>query len=97
MKKSELKNLIKEAVKETFQEELKEIVTEALKSTSSQPKTSSLPAYDRQKISEQIFGGQTLTTSNNLNQFNPAGAMAGGDLPPGELSMEQILSITNPK
>jgi hypothetical protein len=34
-------------------------------------------------------------TTQNVAQFNPMGTMPGGDLPAGELSMNQIMGLMN--
>ena len=108
MKPQIFKKLIKEAVKEAIQEELKEVLLEALKapkqtfveqSSQSQfasPINSPQISEDRRAKYASILG-ETATqfTTQNVNRFNPQGAMPGGDLPQGELGMDQIMGLLN--
>jgi len=109
MKSSELKKLIKEAVREAIQEELKEVLLEAVRApkitntaapsqvleavTSEQPPFSNTP--QQREAYANILGGMEsgLTTNQVPPKFNPTGGLPGGDLPPGEVDMSQIMSI----
>jgi hypothetical protein len=109
MKLTELRKVIREEVKAAIQEELKDILLEAVKT----PKTnisenisSSKPQVDtqsqqmaRQSIMSQMMaskGNPTLTT-NNVNNFNPQGTMPGGDLPQGDVNLDQIMGLMKGK
>ena len=107
MKQNALKNLIKEAVKEAIQEELKEILLEAVRA----PKQTVVENVQSQKTVEgpvmsskekraayqNILGDMqaNFTTQDVAKPFNPQGAMPGGDLPEGELNMNQIMGLMN--
>ena len=109
MKQSVLKNMIKEAVKEAIQEELKDILLEAVRS----PKQTVVETIQPQKIAEgpsissnerraayqNIMGDmQAQFTSQNVPKpFNPVGGLPGGDLPEGEVNMNQIMNLMNGK
>ena len=102
MKTQALKTLIKEAVREAIQEELKEVLLEAIKAPKMStptpppmtPPSPSLTMEDRRQKYANILGetAQQFTT-NDVPSFNPQGAMPGGDLPAGELNMNQIMSL----
>ena len=108
MKTSQLKTLVKEAVKEAIQEELREILLEAVKSpkvvteskdTYAQPNLSNpkqLTPQERKDMFSGILGemqqGGAATTAYQGN-FNPKGTMPGGDLPSGEVGMNQIMNM----
>ena len=111
MKLTELRKVIREEVKAAIQEELKDILLEAVRSPkpsinetqtlSSQPK-SSQPSLQEQKAARQEImnkmmgsGGNLNLTSNDVNTFNPQGTMSGGDLPAGNLGLDQIMSLIN--
>lgn len=110
MKPQIFKKLIKEAVKEAIQEELKEVLLEAVKAPkqtfveqSPQPQFSSpinspQISEDRRAKYASILG-ETATqfTSQDVQRFNPQGTMPGGDLPQGELGMDQIMGLMNSK
>ena len=108
MKTSQLKTLVKEAVKEAIQEELREILLEAVKSpkvvteskdTYAQPNLSNpkqLTPQERKDMFSGILGemqqGGAATTAYQ-GTFNPKGIMPGGDLPSGEVGMDQIMNM----
>lgn len=108
MKTSQLKTLVKEAVKEAIQEELREILLEAVKSpkvvteskdTYAQPNLSNpkqLTPQERKDMFSGILGemqqGGAATTAYQ-GTFNPKGTMPGGDLPSGEVGMDQIMNM----
>lgn len=107
MKQNALKKLIKEAVKEAIQEELKEILLEAVRS----PKQTVVEQIQPQKVVEgpamnsnekraayqNIMGDMQaqLTSQNVPKPFNPQGGLPGGDLPDGEVNMNQIMGLMN--
>ena len=107
MKQDALKKLIKQAVKEAIQEELKDILLEAVRSPkqtvveSIQPQKvvdgPSMSSKEKRAAYQNILGDmQTSFTSQNVAQpFNPQGAMPGGDLPAGEVNMDQIMNLMN--
>jgi hypothetical protein len=108
MKTSQLKTLVKEAVKEAIQEELREILLEAVKSpkvvteskdTYAQPSISNprqLTSSERKDMFSGILGemqqGGAATTAYQ-GTFDPKGAVPGGDLPGGEVGMDQIMNM----
>jgi len=108
MKSSELKKMIKEAVKEAIQDELKEIILEAIKSpkqmvteskninTSTQ--TPQLSSVDTRQKYMDVLGETALNyTSKDVQRFNPQGVgdttSPNGSLPGGELGMDQIMNL----
>lgn len=109
MKTSQLKTLVKEAVKEAIQEELRDILLEAVKSPKSvvteSKNTYAQPHIDSPKqltpeerrnmfggiLSEMQQGGAATTAYKGT--FNPQGAVPGGDLPAGEVGMDQIMNM----
>ena len=107
MKQNALKKLIKEAVKEAIQEELKEILLEAVRAPKQtvveniQPqKTVEGPVMsskEKRAAYQNILGDMqsNFTTQDVARPFNPQGAMPGGDLPAGELNMNQIMGLMN--
>jgi len=109
MKSQVLKSLIKEAVKEAIQEELKEVLLEAVRAprqtvSESLPKISqSQPSQpineDRRAKYADILGetAASFTSADVKPRFNPQGTMPGGDLPPGELGMDQIMGLISKK
>lgn len=109
MKVSELKVIVKEAVKEAIQEELKDIMLEALKSpksvvaesVSTPPPTPAAPV-DRAAMRDSYMSalGNTapLNTSNLAGgsfRPNPGHDNANGALPEGEVDMSQIMGLMN--
>jgi hypothetical protein len=111
MKATELKKFIKDAVREAIQEELKEILLEAVKSPKqviresyTPPNTTSPSAppnitMDRRQSYMDVLGETALSfTSNDAQKFNPRGVdPMSGNLPGGELGMDQIMSLLNTK
>lgn len=108
MKPQIFKKLIKEAVKEAIQEELKEVLLEAVKApkqvntyqpvNETLPKASTPVSEDRRAKYANILGETAAQfTSQDVQRFNPQGAMPGGDLPQGELGMDQIMGLMNKK
>lgn len=106
MKLSQLKNIVKGAVKEAIQEEMKDILLEAIKvpknkiqETTSQP----LPESSKTQLRENMMnvldsmrpgsnGTLNATTANVPMQVTPGmDTMSdGGKLPEGSVSMDQI-------
>jgi hypothetical protein len=106
MKAQAFKALIKEAVKEAIQEELKEVLLEAVRAP--RQIVNETPSYSPSSISPQPVSedrrakyanilGETAAqfNSQDVNRFNPQGAMPGGDLPSGTLGMDQIMGLMN--
>lgn len=103
--------MIKDAVKEAIQEELKDILLEAVRApkTSSvnvvkesvqPPQTPSMTAEQKRAAYQNILGemGNTMTTNNVPQRFNPAGGDSiNGSLPPGEVDMSQIAGLMGKK
>ena len=105
MKQNAFKKLIKEAVKEAIQEELKDVLLEAVKAPKSQVVEQSIPSgpsmgfQERREAYKNILGDMqsSFTTKNVPQPFNPQGTMPGGDLPSGEVNMNQIMNLMNSK
>ena len=107
MKQDALKKLIKQAVKEAIQEEIKDILLEAVRAPKQtvveniQPqKTVEGPVMsskEKRAAYQNILGDMqaNFTTQDVAKPFNPQGAMPGGDLPEGELNMNQIMGLMN--
>ena len=110
MKQNAFKKLIKESVREVIQEELKEILVEAIKSpkqtivespsfTPPINENSVISSRDRKAEYQNIMGDMKakFTSQNVPPPFNPQGGMPGGDLPVGEVNMNQIMGLMNTK
>jgi len=109
MKQNALKSLIKQAVREAIQEELKDILLEAVKSPKQtvveniQPQKvvdgPSMSSKEKRAAYQNILGDMQaqFTTQNTPKAFNPRGGVPGGDLPPGEVNMDQIMGLMNNK
>lgn len=110
MKLNELRKVIREEVKAAIQEELKDILLEAVRSpkaaitenVAAPPKPQVDPSAQqaaRQSIMNSMMnaGGNPTFTSKDVNTFNPQGAMPGGDLPAGNVGLDQIMSLMNSK
>ena len=108
MKSQAFKSLIKEAVKEAIQEELKEVLIEAVKAPKqsfvTQPINETLPknppqvSEDRRAKYANILGETASQfTSQDVQRFSPQGTMPGGDLPKGDLGMDQIMGLLGNK
>jgi len=109
MKSTELKTLIKEAVKEAIQEELKDILLEAVRSpktvvnetqgTYAQPKVEKprqLTAEERRNMFSGMLGEMQqggIANTAYAGTFDPKGTMPGGDLPAGQVGMDQIMNM----
>jgi hypothetical protein len=59
------------------------------------PTTPSMNSTEQREAYQDILGGMSngFTTNNVPQKFNPQGGAPGGDLPPGEVDMNQIMSI----
>lgn len=110
MKTTELKQMIKEAVKEAIQEELKNILLEAIRSQKSpitenisvaKPDPEIQRSFRQQMLSQmQVGNGNMTLTTNDVNTFKPAGgstAAEGSSLAPGNVGLDQIMSLMNSK
>lgn len=113
MKLSELKNVVKDAVKEAIQEEMKDILLEAVRSPKqvvSTPAVASKPIQetDRLKLRENmmnVLDGMRPGANGTLNATSADVPMqvtgpvdnANGSLPQGNVSMDQIMGLMNQK
>lgn len=111
MKSIELKKFIKQAVKEAIQEELKDILLEAVRTPKTQvvnehsiPQVnlSSKPieiSQDRRQSYMDILGETALSfTSQDVQKFSPQGVdPVNGTLPSGDVGMDQIMNLMNPR
>ena len=93
MKSTELKKLIKEAVREAIQEELKDILLEAVKSPKAQisegasvspsvakPDPQAQKAFRQQMLSQMQAGNGNMTlTTNDAGPFRPAGGSTAAE------------------
>jgi hypothetical protein len=117
MKPNEFKKMLKEAVREVFQEEMKELLLEAVRSpkntiqesytqpmmTPTQQKTGITPDIKRNLRS--MIGGEfdtTISANSSIVQpaYTPPAVSTTGDgssLPPGEVSLDQIMGIMTNK
>ena len=106
MKLNELKKIVKESVKEAIQEELKDILLEAVRSPKQvvqenvsipTPSLSSKPTIDAKKSYMDVMNETALSfNSSNAQTFNPRQPGVdpiNGNLPAGELSLDQISSL----
>jgi len=113
MKQNEFKKMIKEAVREVFQEEMKELLLEAVRS----PKTvvtetvqptqytkPTIPVDIKRNLRSMIGGEFDATISANSSMVQPAYTPPpvntigdGSSLPPGEVSLDQIMGIMTNK
>jgi len=113
MKQSLLKKMIKEAVKEAIQEELKDILLEAVRSPKQhiveniQPQKvvegPAMSSNERRTAYQNILGDmqtsfgtqdvpQPLQLTGNIDTASP-----NGQLPQGNVSMDQIMGLMNNK
>jgi len=104
MKATELKKLIKEAVREAIQDELKEILLEAVKaprvtqspineskSTPVIPPTPTLSSVEKKQKYMDIIGETALNfTSKDVQKFNPQGASIDTTSPNGQLPNGEV-------
>lgn len=112
MKSTEFKKLIKEAVREAIQEELKDILLEAVRSPKPTitagapvaPVVENKSTLQEQRAAREAImtqmrgaGGNLNMTSVDVNTFNPQATMPGGDLPGGNVGLDQIMGLMNNK
>tara|TARA_B110000285_G_C14865467_1_gene486643 strand:+ start:189 stop:533 length:345 start_codon:yes stop_codon:yes gene_type:complete len=111
MKTTELKKLIKEAVREAIQDELKDILLEAIKSPKTQVIRESIqpssplpanpnytePTMDTRQKYMDVLGETALNfNSNDASTFNPQGVdPVNGNLGNGSVGMDQIMGLLN--
>ena len=111
--KTIIKESVKVAVKEAIQEEMKDILLEAVKGgTSSSPKTISTPQVEptvnkksREELRESYKNilGETAASFNTSNIGQPLQVTStdttspNGQLPQGEVGMDQIMNLMNGK
>ena len=105
MKLNELKKIVKESVKEAIQEELKDILLEAVRSPKQvvhenismpTPQLDSKPKVDTRKSYFEAMNDTLSFNSSNVQTFNPRQPgvdPVNGNLPAGELSMDQIMGL----
>jgi hypothetical protein len=110
MKQSEFKKMLKEAVREVFQEEMKEILLEAIKNnkqpiienniTKPKPDEEVVKSF-RKSLMTSIMGendSHTFTTNNIQLAYTPPPINTIGEgsaLPPGDVSLDQIMNLFN--
>ena len=113
MRVSQLKTLIKETVREVFQEEIKDLLMEALTSktlpaspppiqeaVAPSPPTPQMKSSLRDQYSQMMNGGMNFNTETTpaYRPISPQMAIGeGSPLPPGEVNLNQIANIMNPK
>ena len=106
MKLSQLKNIVKEAVKEAIQEEMKDILLEAIKVPKTKNKetiSKPLPEADKTQLRENmmnVLDGMSPGANGNIYASTVDVPMKvtpgtdtmsdGGKLPEGSVSMDQI-------
>ena len=107
MKQTEFKKMIKEAVREVFQEEMKELLLEAVRSPKAvvteniqQPIKPNIPVDIKRNLRSMIGGEFDTTISANSSMVQssyvppPVNTVGeGSSLPPGEVSLDQIMGI----
>jgi hypothetical protein len=108
MKTDILKKLIKEAVREVFQEEMKEILLEAVRSPKTvvtetvQPMKTNIPVDIKRNLRSMIGGEFDTTITANSSMIQPAYTPPpvntvgeGSSLPSGEVNLDQIMNLMN--
>ena len=106
MKVTELKKIIKQSVKEAIQEELKDILLEAVKSPTPSPINESrnldvnppTPSISSKEKYKDILDEMAMSfKSKDVQKFQPQGSMdttsVNGQLPGGEVGMDQIMNL----
>ena len=112
MRVSQLKTLIKETVREVFQEEIKDLLMEALTSktlpaspppiqeaASPSPPTPQMKSSLRDQYTQMMNGEMNFNTETTpaYRPISPQMAIGeGSPLPPGEVNLNQIANIMNP-
>jgi hypothetical protein len=118
MKQNEFKKMIKEAVREVFQEEIKNILLEAVRSSktvinenanpipyTTKPNEITSTTPDIKRNLRAMIGGEfdTIVSVNSSHAqplYTPPPVNTTGDgssLPPGEVSLNQIMGIMSNK
>ena len=110
MKTDILKKLIKEAVREVFQEEMKEILLEAVRSPKTvvtetvQPTKTNIPVDIKRNLRSMIGGEFDTVITANSSMVQPTyvpppvnTTTEGSSLPLGEVSLDQIMGIMTNK
>tara|TARA_R110000772_G_scaffold33181_1_gene80875 strand:+ start:89 stop:421 length:333 start_codon:yes stop_codon:yes gene_type:complete len=110
MKASNFKQIIKDAVKEAIQEELKDILLEAVKSPKQVVTEHSLPQVDLSSAPPKtpsnmkreymnVLDGMSKTSQDAKPAFQPNASAdtINGNLPDGEVGMDQIMGLMNIK
>ena len=105
-----IKQAVKEAIQEELKDILleavrspKQVVRESFSPTTPvQPTvnpTFTQPTVDRRQSYMDILGETALSfTSQDVQKFNPAGVdPVNGSLPSGDVGMDQIMNLMNPK
>lgn len=104
--REEVREAIQEELKEILLEAVKAPKGAITEGTVTSPVITEKPKIDfsaqqaaRQSIMNSMMnaGGNPTLTSNNVNTFNPQGAMPGGDLPAGNVGLDQIMGLMNNK
>ena len=108
MKTDILKKLIKEAVREVFQEEMKEILLEAVRSPKTvvtetvQPMKTNILVDIKRNLRSMIGGEFDTTITANSSMIQPAYTPPpvntvgeGSSLPSGEVNLDQIMNLMN--
>ena len=113
MKLNQLKSIVKTAVKEAIQEEMKDILLEAIKTPKQVVSTSTVEAQplqkeDKLKLRENmmnVLDGMRPGANGTINATSADVPMkvtgpvdnANGQLPQGNVSMDQIMGLMNSK
>ena len=110
MKQNEFKKMIKEAVREVFQEEMKELLLEAVRSPKTvvteniQPTKTHIPVDIKRNLRSMIGGEFDTTISANSSMIQPTYTPPpvntigeGSSLPSGEVGLNQIMGLMNTK
>jgi hypothetical protein len=97
MKTTEFKRLLKESIREVFQEELKEILLEAVKSPKpmvmeTRTNTPPLPNPLVDKYRETM-GDEFTFTTQDLTPYQPTPDLINGTLPNTSVGLDDILSL----
>lgn len=108
MKIEALKKILKETVREVFQEEIKDLLLEAMKSPKpviNETTPSSATPTDKKAIKESYmnvlgdmqkqFTTQNMTTNQPLQITSTDTTSNQGRLPEGNVSMDQIMGLMN--
>jgi len=113
MKLSQLKTIVKEAVKEAIQEEMKDILLEAVRTPKQSiqenitQQSEPLPENDKVALRENMMNvlngmrpganGTLNATTQNVPLQVTSTDTMNGSLPQGEVNMDQIMGLMNKK